>query len=147
MKFEIPPSISVGGVEYDIKLVDEPFSIGEHDEDTQQVGALFFLETEIWLWKGLSKEAMLWTLFHELSHLVDRSLVIIPGDSVIHSEELTDMVGSFWLQIFKQILEWNKMINASSAFDKDAERKEIKDYEVLADFSYGGGGLNGSMDR
>lgn len=127
MKFKIPPSISIGGVEYEIIYTKDP-PLFDKENDIANVGQIDLLKSVIRIWEGLSDEMQLLTLVHEIQHGVEFVFAINPGDSIMHSEEYVEMTANIWLQVIKQIVEWNIMCNSKSMFDDRAEIKEIKDF-------------------
>jgi hypothetical protein len=136
MKFKIPPSISIGGVEYDIIYTKDP-PLFDKENDIANVAQIDFINSEIRIWLGLSDEMQLISFIHEIAHGVDFVLAIEPGDMTSHTEEHTETTANIWLQVIKQIVEWNLMCNTKSVFKEEPE----KEYEVVGDFSIGGGGL------
>lgn len=134
MKFKLPPSISIGGVEYDITYTKEP-PLFDKEADIANVAQIDFINSEIRIWEELSDEMQLISFIHEVVHGVDFVLAIEPDDITKHTEEYTETTANIWLQVIKQIVEWNVMCKTDSAF------KEEKEYEVVGDFSTGGQGL------
>lgn len=134
--FKIPPSISIGGVEYEIVYTENP-PLLDKENDIANVAQIDFIKSEIRIWLGLSDEMQLISFIHEVAHGIDFVLAIDAGDMISHTEEYIETTANIWLQVTKQIVEWNIMCNTKSVFKEEPK----KPYEVVGDFSTGGGGL------
>jgi hypothetical protein len=85
----LPKQVKVGGLTYNINLVDEPMESGE------EPAAVFFHKQEIRIKNGLTKGVQELCLMHELMHLVFYHIGYYPEND----EEVIDRLSKTLYQV------------------------------------------------
>lgn len=103
---KIPDEIVIGGVTYDVQWEDKPFF---NDNGDEMVARILFTEGIIQISSiKMGKQMVDVSFLHEVLHGIFYCMGIV-GEPKRHlNESFVEQCAHLWLQVFNQILDYNK---------------------------------------